>query len=166
MKNEIERTFVLIKPDGVQRRLITEIAQRYHSKGLRIVEVMRVKKVSPELARKHYPDSLAKIISKRSTRMGEGVDGKYILGNLRKFLQSGPVVTVIMEGKNAIRKARTITGHTDPSRAEKRTIRGDLGQDSIQEADKAGRTVYNLVHASANPTEAKREIALWFGDEK
>ncbi len=166
MKNKVERTFILIKPDGVKQKFISAIARRYYCKGLRIVEVKRIRKVSPVLARKHYSNSLAKIISKRSARIGNGVDGRCILNQLRKFLQSGPVIAVILEGKDATKKARAITGHTDPSKAKKGTIRGDLGQDSIREADKDGRTVYNLVHASANLTEAEKEIALWFGGEK
>ena len=75
---------------------------------------------------------------------------------------SGPVVKLILEGEDAVARVRTIVGKTDPAQSPKGSIRGDLGIDSFEEANKSGRTVYNLVHASGTDEEAKREIDLWF----
>lgn len=165
-----ERTLVVIKPDGVQRNLAGEIIRRYENAGLRVV-AMKMINVSEALIRKHYPEkndyllSLAEKGKKAgdpfATKDPEGY-GMMIVTGMRKYMTSGPVVAMILEGENAVKKAREVTGYTDPVAADKGTIRGDLGQDNILAANKENRPVRNLVHASGNLQEAEQEISLWF----
>ena len=131
-----ERTLVLIKPDGVKRRLIGEILGRIERKGL-TVAALQLKDVSDELARKHYAEH----------------DGKPFFPSLLEFITSGPVVAAIVEGPRAIAAFRQIAGGTDPvEKAVPGTIRGDF----------ALITQDNLVHGSDSPESAAREIELWF----
>jgi nucleoside-diphosphate kinase len=136
----IERTLVLIKPDGVKRQLIGEILSRIERKGLTIA-AMQLQKVSDDLARKHYAEH----------------DGKPFFGSLLEFITSGPVVAVIVEGPRAITAFRQIAGGTDPvEKAAPGTIRGDF----------ALITQDNLVHGSDSPESATREIGLWFAGQR
>ncbi|WP_099040604.1 nucleoside-diphosphate kinase [Mycobacterium neglectum] len=136
MTEPTERTLVLIKPDGVQRRLIGEILGRIERKGL-TVAALQLQDVNDELARKHYAEH----------------DGKPFFGSLLEFITSGPVVAAIVEGPRAIAAFRQIAGGTDPvEKAAPGTIRGDF----------ALITQDNLVHGSDSPESAAREIDLWF----
>ena len=131
-----ERTLVLIKPDGVERRVIGEIIGRIERKGLNIV-ALELKQVSDELARAHYAEH----------------QGKGFFGALLEFITSGPVVAAVVEGPRAIAAFRQLAGGTDPvEKATPGTIRGDFGLE----------TQFNLVHGSDSPESAAREIALWF----
>lgn len=131
-----ERTLVLIKPDGVQRRAIGDIIGRIERKGLTIA-ALELRHVSEELARAHYAEH----------------DGKPFFGSLLDFITSGPVVAAIVEGPRAVAAFRQLAGGTDPvEKATPGTIRGDLGLE----------TQSNLVHGSDSPESARREIALWF----
>ncbi|MCH9736052.1 MAG: nucleoside-diphosphate kinase [Actinomycetia bacterium] len=131
-----ERTLVLIKPDGVQRRVIGEILGRIESKGLSIA-ALELKNVSDDLARAHY---------------AEHAD-KPFFASLLEFITSGPVVAAILEGPRAVAAFRQLAGGTDPvEKATPGTIRGDLGLE----------TQFNLVHGSDSPESAAREIDLWF----
>jgi nucleoside-diphosphate kinase len=131
-----ERTLVLIKPDGVQRRLIGEIVGRIERKGLTIV-ALELKDVSEDLARRHYAEH----------------EDKPFFPSLLEFITSGPVVAAIVEGPRAVAAFRQVAGGTDPvEKATPGTIRGDL----------ALVTQDNLVHGSDSPESAAREIALWF----
>lgn len=131
-----ERTLVLIKPDGVQRRLIGEIISRIEAKGL-TVAALELKNVSDELARAHYAEH----------------EGKPFFPSLLEFITSGPVVAAILEGPRAVAAFRQLAGGTDPvEKATPGTIRGDLGLE----------TQFNLVHGSDSPDSAVREIELWF----
>jgi nucleoside-diphosphate kinase len=131
-----ERTLVLIKPDGVKRRLIGEILGRIERKGL-TVAALQLQDVSDELARKHYAEH----------------DGKPFFPSLLEFITSGPVVAAIVEGPRAVPAFRQIAGGTDPvEKAVPGTIRGDF----------ALITQDNLVHGSDSPESAAREIELWF----
>ncbi|RLF46018.1 MAG: nucleoside-diphosphate kinase, partial [Thermoplasmata archaeon] len=107
----MERTFVMIKPDGVQRRLVGKIIERFEEAGIKIV-AMKFLSVSKELAEKHYA------IHK----------GKPFYDGLIEFITSGPVVAMILEGKNVIDRVRTMAGPTDPNEAMPGTIRGDYAQ--------------------------------------
>lgn len=165
----LEQTLVLIKPDAVKRNLIGEIILRYEREGLKVIKI-KMLQASAEIVEKHYPSDEEYLISlgKKSAAAGEQVtdfynQGKKIVENLRNFITSSPAVALILEGENVITKVRRVTGYTDPASAEKGTIRGDLGQDSILQANREERPVYNLVHASGNLEEAKKEIKLWFG---
>lgn len=131
-----ERTLVLIKPDGVKRRLIGEVLGRIERKGLTIA-ALQLKDVSEDLARRHYAEH----------------EGKPFFDSLLEFITSGPVVAAIVEGPRAIAAFRQIAGGTDPvEKAAPGTIRGDL----------ALVTQDNIVHGSDSPESAAREIALWF----
>lgn len=131
-----ERTLVLIKPDGVQRRLIGEVISRIEAKGL-TVAALELKNVSDELARAHYAEH----------------EDKPFFPSLLEFITSGPVVAAILEGPRAVAAFRQLAGGTDPvEKATPGTIRGDLGLE----------TQFNLVHGSDSPDSAIREIDLWF----
>lgn len=166
----MERTLIILKPDAVNQNLIGEIIRRYENIGLKVV-ALKMMKPSRALLEKHYPDDKEFLISlgKKAEQSGVNVKdyleaGKQIREWLINFM-SNKVVAMILESKNAVEKARKITGYTDPSKAEKGTIRGDLSNDSIEKAMKEKRVVHNLVHASGNKNEAEKEITLWFGKQ-
>ena len=144
----IERTLVVIKPDGVERGLQTEIKQRLTATGLDIVAEKQMQ-VDAQFALEHYNDL--------GVRKGPDIQNKMVT-----MMSSGPVEALIVEGENAIDEVRRIVGATEPIAADPGTIRGDLSQDTYALADTEGRAVYNLVHASDAPETAAAEIALWF----
>jgi nucleoside-diphosphate kinase len=84
-----------------------------------------------------------------------------VLTALRGYFSRGPVLAIRLDGEDAIKEVRRITGYTDPGTADKRAVRGDLGVDSIAKSTEEGRAVENLIHASGNPEEAEAELALW-----
>lgn len=134
----MERTLVIIKPDGVQRGLIGEITHRLERRGLKIVG-LKLMTISSELAQKHY-----------------GIhQGKPFYEGLVQYITSGPVVVMALEGKKAIETVRNTVGATNPANAAPGTIRADL-------AVEIGR---NLIHASDSPESAENEVKLFFGDE-
>ncbi|MEA5553934.1 nucleoside-diphosphate kinase [Anabaena cylindrica UHCC 0172] len=135
----MERTFLAIKPDGVQRRLVGEIIRRFETKGFTLVG-LKFQKVSRELAEQHYD-----VHRERPFFPG-----------LVEFITSGPVVAMVWEGDGVIASARKIIGATNPLNSEPGTIRGDFGIN-------VGR---NLIHGSDAPETAQKEIALWFKDEE
>jgi nucleoside-diphosphate kinase len=135
----VERTFLAIKPDGVQRKLVGEIIRRFEAKGFTLVG-LKLMMVSPELAGEHY---------------GEHREKPFFKG-LVEFITSGPVVAMVWEGKGVVATARKMMGVTNPLNSEPATIRGDFGVD-------IGR---NIIHGSDAPETAVREIALWFKPEE
>lgn len=176
----IERTLVILKPDAVKRGLEKEIMSRYKNAGLKIVAQKRLQ-IERKMAEKHYAATEEQIVgmgmktlnaSKENNKLDEmkiifgtgepNKIGTMLRGFMIYFITSGPVVVFVLEGENAVQKVRDITGFTDPSRAAKGTIRGDLGEDSIVKANGEKRAVANLVHASGSLEEAEREIRLWF----
>lgn len=165
----MQDTLVIIKPDAVQRTLTTKIREYIHNGGLKIVKEEWVTP-SGALMRHHYPDDMAMSLGLKSKKAGENLRnnteilamGEKILFALRNYMMSGPVLVMLVRGENAIKRMRDIAGYTDPSAAQKGTIRGDLGQDSILKANREGRAVRNLIHASGTEEEAKNEIELWF----
>jgi nucleoside-diphosphate kinase len=131
-----ERTLVLVKPDGVERKLIGEVLARIERKGLDIV-ALELRTVERELAEQHYAEH----------------DGKPFFGDLLEFITSAPVLAAVVEGPRAIAAFRQLAGGTDPvAKATPGTIRGDFGLE----------TQYNLVHGSDSEESAAREIKLWF----
>ena len=166
----MERSLVIIKPDGVEKNLIGEIIKRYEKNDLKITTLKMVN-ASEGLIGKHYPEEekYLRHIGENAISHGEPVSdtieyGRKIVHRLKKYLTRAPIVKMIIEGENAIAKIRKINGVTDPSKAEKGTIRGDLGTDAISRANKETRATENLVHASGNTEEAEREIEIWFGN--
>ncbi len=134
----MERTYLMVKPDGVQRGLVGEIITRIEKKGFKI-SALKMLQISREMAEKHY---------------GEHV-GKPFFASLVGFITSGPVVAMVVEGKDVVKAAREMMGATDPLKAAPGTIRGTMGID-------IGR---NVIHGSDSKESAAREIALFF-DEK
>ena len=162
----IEKTLVVLKPDAVERKLVGSVVKYYEESGLSI-EDAKMCKVSEELVRRHYPDSMAESLGKKSAKAGEKIDnyveqGMKVLNWNRTYMTRGSVFAMILVGENAIKQVRAITGYTDPSVAESGTIRGDLGIDSILQANNEQRAAENLVHASGSVEEAEHEIDLWF----
>lgn len=135
----MERTFVMVKPDGVQRNLVGEVIRRFETKGFTLVG-LKMMKVSRELAERHYD------VHKE----------RPFFGSLVEFIISAPVVAMVWEGDGVVAAARKIIGATNPLTAELGTIRGDFGV-SI------GR---NLIHGSDATETAQREISLWFTQEE
>ena len=133
-----ERTFVIVKPDAVQRGLVGEIITRFERRGLKL-QGLRMVRVSRELAGEHYA------VHKDRPFFADLID----------FITSSPVVIMLVEGKDAIQMVRNTVGATNPVEATPGSIRADFGSD-------IGR---NLVHASDSPETAAAETALWFGDE-
>nr|WP_263013001.1 nucleoside-diphosphate kinase [Ancylothrix sp. D3o] len=136
---QVERTFLAIKPDGVQRGLVGQIISRFESKGFTLVG-LKLMNVSREKAEQHY---------------GEHKEKPFFAG-LVDFITSGPVVAMVWEGKGVVASARKIIGATNPLNSEPGTIRGDYGID-------IGR---NIIHGSDAVETAQREIALWFNDSE
>jgi nucleoside-diphosphate kinase len=131
----IERTLVLVKPDGVQRLLVGRILARYEERGLKLV-ALKLMRVSRDLAERHYAVHREK---------------PFFTG-LVDFITSGPLVAGVLEGPNAISNVRAMNGATRPHEAAPGSIRGDFAVETAQ----------NLVHASDSPENAAAEIALWF----
>ncbi len=135
----MERTLILVKPDGVQRSLIGEIITRFERRGLRLV-AMKLMQMSEALAARHYAEH----------------EGKGFYPSLIEYITSGPVVAMVWEGPSVIAVARTMMGATRPNEAAPGTIRGDYAQET-------GR---NIVHGSDGEESAAREIGLFFSAEE
>lgn len=165
----LQQTLIIIKPDGVSGGFTDEIIRRYEAVGLRVVK--RKDMMAPlSIVEKHYPmePNYLRLIGEKTIAAGQQVksaedQGRKVVTWLRKFITSGPIVVLLLEGEDAVAVARKVTGFTDPATAEKGTIRGDLGTDNILKANQEERPVYNLIHASGSEEEAKKEIELWFG---
>ena len=151
----IQRSLVVLKPDAVQRGIVGEIVQRFERVGLKIVG-MKMVMPDEDHYRAHYED-----IGQMITRRGEQTF-QYNLA----YMTTGPVIAMVLEGVEAVPLVRKIVGPTEPKSAEMGTIRGDFSHMSFGYSDAKGVGVPNLVHASGNVSEAKREIALWFKEDE
>lgn len=134
---EMEKTFIMVKPDGVQRNLVGEIVQRFESKGFKLC-AGKLMMISKELAEEHYCD----------------LSDKPFFGELVSFITSGPVFAMVWEGEGVISTARKMMGATNPAEAEVGTIRGDH----------AVQVGMNVIHGSDSPESAEREINLFFNE--
>ena len=135
----VERTLILVKPDGVRRGLSGEVLGRVEAKGYTLVAV-ELRTADDDVLAAHYAEH----------------EGKPFYGPLVDFMRSGPVLAVVAEGQRVIEGFRSLAGTTDPTTAAPGTIRGDLGRDwglKVQQ---------NLVHGSDSPESAQRELGLWF----
>jgi nucleoside-diphosphate kinase len=173
-----ERTLVLIKPDGVQRSLIGEIIKRYESVGLKVVG-MKMLVPEPAHVEAHYTlDPEWRRVTGEKTIKGYKDKGltppsedpleitAKILGNLKKYLSSGPIIAMVLQGAHSVKIVRKITGGTEPLTSDVGTIRGDFVLDSYQMSDPDDRAVRNLIHASGSVEEANAEIDHWFKKEE
>ena len=149
----IEKSLVLIKPDGVERGLIGEIIKRFENRGLKIIGLKMVW-IDKDFAKQHYTED----IEKRH--------GKQVRENLIKFIVDGPVVAIAVEGVNAVENVRNTVGTTYPNEALPGTIRGDFAHVNKVYADHKKIAVKNLIHASGSKEEAEKELGLWFSMEE
>lgn len=174
-----ERTFVIIKPDAVQRSLIGEIIKRLERTGLKLVATKMIKADKDKLLT-HYGKNdewyLAKGTSRKRflTEAGASIDqnraeiefGKDIINDIVRFMQSSPVVAMVWEGNQAVNVVKKLVGGTDPTVSDVGTIRGDFQIDSYFSADSEQRGLRNLLHCSDKVEEALREISIWFSPEE
>lgn len=131
----IEETFIIIKPDGIQRGLLGKIISRFEEKGLKLIALKMIH-IDKNLAKEHYSEHI----------------GKPFYERLIEFITSGPVVAGVLKGEKAINIVRKLAGATSPDNAEPGTIRGDF----------AINTTFNIIHASDSSSTAKKEIAIFF----
>jgi nucleoside-diphosphate kinase len=145
MSHHDERTFVMVKPDGVQRGLVGDIVSRFEERGLKLVGA-KFMRIDEELAHEHYGEH----------------EGKPFFEGLVEFITSGPVFAMVWEGADAVRQVRRMMGETDPADSPPGTIRGDYGLD----------LGHNVIHGSAPPEDDddvppnEREISLFFDDDE
>nr|WP_010334741.1 nucleoside-diphosphate kinase [Bacillus mojavensis] len=135
----MEKTFIMVKPDGVQRQLIGEILSRFERKGLQLAGA-KLMRVTEQMAEKHYAEH----------------QGKPFFGELVEFITSGPVFAMVWEGENVVEVTRQLIGKTNPKEASPGTIRGDFGMF-------VGK---NIIHGSDSLESAEREIHIFFKDEE
>jgi len=172
-----ERTFMAIKPDGIQRHLIGEIIKRFENRGLKMVAA---KLIAPtkEMVLKHYPDDEKWYVSLGTrtlagyTEKGIKIDktpleiGKMIREQLVDYISERPLLALVWEGPHAVELGRKTAGHTNPLKADVGSVRGDYSMESYFLADEMQRAIQNLIHASGSKEEAEEEIKLWFKDEE
>ena len=139
MSSNIERTFVMIKPDAVKRRLAAEVLGRLEQRGF-VIRGMKLIRITPEQANQHYGEH----------------QGKPFFDGLVEFITSGPVVAMVIEGPAAVATVRTMMGATNPLDSAPGTIRGDLALEIGE----------NIVHGSDSPESAEREIAIYFSESE
>ncbi|MFZ5391358.1 MAG: nucleoside-diphosphate kinase [Patescibacteria group bacterium] len=177
-----ERTFVMVKPDGVKRGLTGEIIKRIEQRGLKII-ALEMFQPSLEQIDNHYPKDetwIARLGEKTLNTYAKygydaieelGMDDKLAIGQMvRKWLidymTSAPLVKMVVEGVHVVDMVRKLAGNTMPYIAEMGTLRGDFSVDSAAAANKDKRAVHNIVHASETPQEAEHEISHWFAPEE
>jgi len=141
----LQQTLVLIKPDGVARGLTGEVIKRIEQIGLKIIGLKLVK-IDSDFSKRHY---------------AAHIDKEFYKG-LEKFILSGPVVAMVIEGVDAIANIRKLAGATESKSALPGTIRGDFSHVSYSHADERGIAVKNIIHASGDEEDAEKEVALWF----
>lgn len=144
----VERTLVLLKPDAVARGLSGRILQRFEEAGLKVVGTKMVR-MDADLARKHYFDLEERF-------------GKSVFDVTATFMQSGPVIALVLEGVEAVANVRRLVGSTFPNQSAPGTIRGDFAHTSKAYTEAQHTVAANLIHASGNVEEAKYEVDLWF----
>jgi nucleoside-diphosphate kinase len=173
-----EQSFVILKPDAVQRSLVGEIIGRFEKVGLKIV-AMKMMVPTAEHIEQHYTlDPAWRTVTGEKTIAGYKSKGQkppsedpleitaIILKNLKKYMTAGPVIAMIVEGAHAVKIVRKLIGGTEPLTSDVGTIRGDYVMDSYQMTDADGRSIRNLVHASGSVDEASKEIPHWFKKEE
>jgi nucleoside-diphosphate kinase len=149
----MEQTLILLKPDALERGIVGEILHRFERAGIKIVG-MKLLVSERGTVEKHYTEDLAK-------RRGERVRNSMI-----EMLTSGPIAAIVLEGIEVVDVVRKMVGTTEPKSAAPGTIRGDFAHISFKHADEKGIGIFNLIHASGSPEEAKVEIAVWFRPEE
>lgn len=149
MSDHVETTFVALKPDAVKRGLVGKIIGVIEEAGFKIAGIKMVE-ATDELLEQHYE---------------EHVDKPFYEG-LAEYMKQGPIVAIAVEGVHAVENLRKIVGDTSAKEAHPATIRGRFAHMSMEHADAAGTHYKNLIHASATPEEAEKELGIWFGDKE
>ena len=170
-----ERTFVIIKPDAVQRNLIGDIISRIERTGLKII-ALKMLVAKEDTLWKHYNKDDAWFLEKGNIAIEsrksqalpvekEAIEyGKDILRSNIEFMTSGPVIAFIIQGNQAVGIVKKIVGGTEPLTSDVGTIRGDYTIDTYSLANSSSRAVRNLIHCSDKVSEAERELSLWFSE--
>lgn len=155
MSTHIERTLVLFKPDAVQRGVVGEILTRFERVGLKIVGT---KMISPtkEQFYKHY-EEIGQVITRR---------GEKVFNNVLTVMTDGPVIAMVLEGIEAVDLVRKLVGTTEPKSSAPGTIRGDYSHMSYGYGDEQDIAIPNLIHASGDQADAKKEIPHWFSEDE
>jgi nucleoside-diphosphate kinase len=173
-----ERTLVIVKPDGIQRSLVGEIVGRYEAAGLKIVALKMLVPTAKHIEEHYTLDPAWRTVTGEKTIQGYLDKGlvppvtdplevtRRLLGRLSAYMTAGPVVAMVLEGANAVKIVRKLTGGTEPLTSDVGSIRGDYVMDSYAMTDLDNRAIRNLVHASGSPKEAEDEIRHWFGKEE
>ncbi len=173
-----EKTLIIIKPDGVQRNLIGEIISRFERAGLKLV-AMKMVTANEEMVKKHYtldPEWM-RLVGEKSIKglLDKGIEpisrdpmviAQSVIDRLAKYMTSGPIIPMVLQGGHAVSVIRKIVGSTEPVMSDVGTIRGDFVLDSYQMAMDDERCVRNLIHASGTVEEAVNEINLWFNHDE
>lgn len=149
MSEHIERTFVALKPDTVKRGITGKIITVFEEAGFKVCG-MKMVWADSEILEQHYE---------------EHVDKDFYEG-LEEFMSSGPIVAMVIEGVNAVENGRKLVGDTDPRDASPATIRGRFAHMSFDHADSTDTLHKNIIHASAEPEEAEKEISIWFDEDE
>ncbi len=172
-----QKTFVILKPDAVQRGLIGETIKRIERTGLKMVALKMIM-ATEEQCWKHYNKNeewflkKGQVVVENRQKAGLPIEkeaieyGRDIIGALVKFMTCGPIVPMIFEGNQAVAIVKKIVGGTEPTTSDVGTIRGDFTLDSYELSNLDERAVRNLIHCSDVPEEALREISLWFKEEE
>ena len=155
MSTHIERTLILFKPDAVQRGVVGEILTRFERVGLKIVGT---KMISPtvEHFHKHY-EEIGQVITRR---------GQKVFDNVLSNMTDGPVIAMVLEGIEAVDLVRKLVGSTEPKSSAPGTIRGDFSHMSYGYGDEQDKGIPNLIHASGDQDDAKKEIPHWFSEDE
>ena len=173
-----EKTLIIIKPDGVQRNLVGEIISRFERAGLKLV-AMKMVTANEEMVKKHYtldPEWM-RLVGEKSIKglLDKGIEpisrdpmviAQSVIDRLAKYMTSGPIIPMVLQGGHAVSVIRKIVGSTEPVMSDVGTIRGDFVLDSYQMAMDDERCVRNLIHASGTVEEAVNEINLWFNHDE
>ncbi len=182
-RSSIEKTFLMVKPDGVARGLVGRVFQRVEEMGMKLIAA-RMIKAKKEQVSEHYPgtdeDWLKGIGEKATSNFGDDLEavkkafgttkkleiGKTVYNNLEKYICESPVIISVWEGNHAVERVRRVAGHAVPTESELGSLRSNFAFDSPVFATKTGRIVFkNIVHISDSVSEAKREMKIWFGDK-
>ncbi len=173
-----ERTFVMVKPDGIQRSLVGEMIKRFERVGLKLV-AMKFGISNEEQIEQHYtldPEwkqnvgtkAIESYKKKGQTPPSDDpiAVGDTVVAGLKKYMTSGPMLMMAWQGAHSVELVRKLVGGTEPRSSDVGTIRGDFVLDSYELADLDGRAIRNLIHASGSVEEAKQELAHWFNEDE
>jgi nucleoside-diphosphate kinase len=172
-----ERTFVILKPDTIQRSLMGEVIRRFERTGLKFTAMKMIRAEETKLLT-HYNKNDEWFLRKGNRIIEdlkahnlpvekEAIEyGKDIIRTIVHYMTAAPVVAMILEGNQAVAVVTKLVGTTEPSTSDVGTIRGDFTVDSYGHSSYENRAVRNLIHCSESPEEAEREIAIWFTDDE